>query len=108
MRRKGDACIANVAHGIAIIGLATEINKLSTAERRMAMEWAAEDVGGRVPLAVTVAEATVPGQIEMVGAAKALGAGWVILQPPPVSGLPEAEYVRFFGDRKSTRLNSSH
>src|SRR3546814_21071702 len=63
----------------------------------MAMEWAAEDVGGRVPLAVTVAEATVPGQIEMVGAAKALGAGWVILQPPPVSGLPEAEYVRFFG-----------
>src|SRR3546814_17331540 len=33
----------------------------------------------------------------MVGAAKALGAGWVILQPPPVSGLPEAEYVRFFG-----------
>src|SRR3546814_11159040 len=63
----------------------------------MAMEWAAEDVGGRVPLAVTVAEATVPGQIEMVGAAKALGAGWVILQPPPVSGLPEAEYVSFFG-----------
>src|SRR3546814_8252619 len=96
MRRQVDACIANGAHGIAILGLATEVNKLSTAERRMAMEWAAEDIGGRVPLAVTIAEATVPGQVEMARAAKAVGAGWIILQPPPVSGL----------ERKSTRLNS--
>src|SRR3546814_3739485 len=63
----------------------------------MAMEWAAGDIGGRVPLAVTIAEATVPCQVEMARAAKAVGAGWIILQPPPVSGLPEAEYVRFFG-----------
>ena len=33
----------------------------------------------------------------MARAAERLGAGWVILQPPPVAGLPEIEYVRFLG-----------
>ena len=50
-----------------------------------------------MPLAVTVAESSVHGQAEMARAAERLGAGWVILQPPPVAGLPEIEYVRFLG-----------
>ena len=33
----------------------------------------------------------------MARAAERLGAGWAILQPPPVAGLPETEYVRFLG-----------
>ena len=49
------------------------------------------------PLAVTIAEPSVDGQAEMARAAERLGAGWVILQPPPVAGLPEIEYVRFLG-----------
>jgi 4-hydroxy-tetrahydrodipicolinate synthase len=60
------------------------------------MEWVAEDVAGRLPLSVTVAEASIDGQIEFARAAADLGARWVVLQPPPVRGVPEAELARFF------------
>ena len=97
MRRQVEACVRHGAHGIAILGLATEVGKLSLAERRQLVDWAAEDIAGRVPLAVTVAEPSVGAQVDFVRAAKAAGAAWVILQPPPARGLPEGEYVRFFG-----------
>jgi 4-hydroxy-tetrahydrodipicolinate synthase len=73
------------------------VSKLSTAERRTLMEWAAEDIGGKVPLADTVAETSIPGQIEFVKAAAEVGAGWAILQPPPVKHVPESSLIRFFG-----------
>jgi 2-keto-3-deoxy-L-arabinonate dehydratase len=73
------------------------VNKLSTAERRQLMDWVAEDIGGKVPLTVTVAETSVGGQIEFVKAAAAVGAKWAILQPPLVKHVPESELIRFFG-----------
>ena len=97
MRRQTDLVVAQGVHGVGVLGLATEVNKLSTVERRTLLEWAAEDLDGRRPLAVTVAEASVGGQIAFVRAAAEAGAAWVILQPPPVRGLPEIEYLRFFG-----------
>ena len=97
IKRQVEACLRHGAHGIAVLGLATETYKLSTAERRQVLEWTAEAIGGRAKLAVTVAENSVAGQVEFVRAAKDSGASWCILQPPPVAGLPEAEYLRFFG-----------
>lgn len=97
MRRQLEGCIAAGVDGIAILGLGTEVNKLSLAERRSLLDWTAEDLKGRLPLAVTIAEASAPEQIAFGRAAKAAGAGWVVLQPPPVRGVSEAEYVRFFG-----------
>lgn len=97
MRRQIKALLASKVHGIAILGMATEVNKLSTAERRMLMEWVAEDINGAVPLAVTVAESSIQGQSDFVKAAAGLGAKWAILQPPPVKGVPESELIRFFG-----------
>ena len=97
MRRQVEAIVRHKAHGVAILGMATEVNKLSTAERRTLLDWVAEDVADAVPLAVTVAETSVPGQIEFVKAAAVAGAKWAILQPPPVKNVPEAELIRFFG-----------
>ncbi len=96
MRTQTRACLANGAHGIACLGLATEVDKLSLAERHQVLEWVIEDVAGVVPVAVTVADATIGDQVAFAGAAKAAGADWVILQPPPARGLAEAEYIRFF------------
>lgn len=98
MRRQVEACIANGAHGIAVMGLATEVGKLNVNERRMVIEWVGEAINGRVPYAVTVGEGSVPGQIEFVKAAQAVGADWAILQPPAITGVPESAYVRFLGD----------
>jgi dihydrodipicolinate synthase/N-acetylneuraminate lyase len=97
MRRQALACVEGGAHGIAALGLATEVSKLSPAERRQVMEWLAEDVAGRLPVAITVYGETPDVQIEFVRAAAAAGASWVILQPPPIRPFRESELVRFFG-----------
>jgi 4-hydroxy-tetrahydrodipicolinate synthase len=96
-RREIDGCIDAGCHGIAVGGLATESNKLSTVERRTLVEWTAELIAGRVPLSVTVAENNVAGQIEAVKSAAEVGASWAVLQPPPVRGATESELIRFYG-----------
>ena len=98
MQRQVEGCIAGGAHGIAVMGLATEVGKLDVNERRRVIDWVGEDINGRVPFAVTVGEGSVSGQIEFVRGAQAVGADWVILQPPAIAGVPESEYVRFLGD----------
>lgn len=97
MRKQVQAAVKHRPHGIAVLGLASEVNKLTYAERRTLLEWVAEDNGGQLPLAVTVAEPSIASQVEFVRAAKGLGAQWAILQPPPVPGASEPELVRFFG-----------
>ncbi|MEM6662358.1 MAG: dihydrodipicolinate synthase family protein [Pseudomonadota bacterium] len=97
MRAQVKACLRHRPNGIAALGLATEVAKLSTAERHQIMEWMAEDVDAACPMAVTIAEATVEGQVGFARAAARAGISWIILQPPPVAGLAEIEYIRFFG-----------
>jgi 2-keto-3-deoxy-L-arabinonate dehydratase len=97
MRRQVEFCLAEGVHGIAILGLGTEIGKLSPAEKRQILDWAAEDIAGSRPLAVTVSGATPEAQIELARAAQQAGAAWLILQPPPAKGLSEADCIGFFG-----------
>ena len=97
MRRQVDFCVEAGVHGVAVLGLGTEVNKLDLRERRQLLDWAAEDLGGRLPLAVTISEPNVAGQVAFVRAAAEAGADWAILQPPPVRNMPEVEYIRFFG-----------
>ncbi|HSA82094.1 MAG TPA: dihydrodipicolinate synthase family protein [Geminicoccaceae bacterium] len=98
MRAQVEYCVASGAHGIAALGLGTEVKKLEPAERRLVMEWAAEDLAGRLPLAITVFGATPAEQIAFVGAAAERGAGWVILQPPQTGApITEEQLVDFFG-----------
>lgn len=96
MRLQVERCIAAGAHGIAVLGLVTEVHKLDTAERRHIVDVVAAAIAGRVPLAVTVGEPSAEGQIGFARHAQRAGAAWVILQPP-AKGYPEAEYVRFLG-----------
>ena len=98
MRRQAEACVAMGAHGVAALGLATEVSKLTAEERHDVMAWLAEDVGGRLPIAITVFGATPAEQIEYVRAAAALGTAWVILQPPQVNPIGEPDLIRFFGE----------
>jgi len=97
MRRQVDGCIDAGCHGIAVGGLATETNKLSTEERRTLVEWVAEQIAGRVPLSVTIAENNIAGQSAAITHAADAGVAWVVLQPPPVRGASEAELIRFYG-----------
>lgn len=97
IRAEVEACVAAGAHGIAVGGLASETNKLATAERRRLLDWVAEDLNGRRPLSATIAENSIAGQVAMARAAAEAGAAWVVLQPPPVRSAPEPELIRFYG-----------
>ena len=90
------AVIACGADGVAVLGLGTEATKLTQAERRELVRWVVDDVGGRVPVAVTLADGNVTEMIDSALFAREAGTAWVILQPPrpPIS---EPELMRFFG-----------
>lgn len=96
MRRQTQAVIGAGVAGVTVLGLATEVGKLSPVERSRLMGWAAEDVGGRAPLSITINGASVAEQIDQLQAAEAAGADWLILQPPSVGTYPPAEYIEFF------------
>lgn len=97
MRLQTERCVAAGAHGIAVLGNVTEVDKLTPAERTLVMEVVGEAIGGRVPYAVTVGEPDADGQKAFVRQAQAAGADWVILRPPPGRGHSEANLLRFFG-----------
>lgn len=98
MRAQVEYCVANGAHGVAALGLGTEVSKLSPEERLAVMAWAAEDLAGRLPLAITVFGATPQAQIAFVEAAAARRADWVILQPPQTGEkITEDRLADFFG-----------
>ena len=97
MKRQTEICIAQGVHGLAALGLATEVSKLTGNERRTVMDWFAEDNAGRLPLAFTIFGTSVAEKIEQVRHAERAGADWVILQPPPVGSFGAKEYIDFFG-----------
>ncbi|MBC7738465.1 MAG: dihydrodipicolinate synthase family protein [Candidatus Saccharibacteria bacterium] len=94
--RQIDAAVAVGASGVAVLGLGTEVGKLSRAEQRQIVEWVAQDLNGRLPLAVTVADGNTADMIASARFAFDTGADWLILQPPrpPISG---AQLVAYFG-----------
>lgn len=96
MRAQVQACLDAGVAGIAALGLATEVAKLTAQERAQVMDWVAEDVAGRVPLGFTIIGGSVAEQVAGLRQATAAGAAWVILQPPAVGQYAAAEYLDFF------------
>jgi 4-hydroxy-tetrahydrodipicolinate synthase len=106
MRAQVEWAGAQGAEGLVVLGLATEVGKLSLPEKRDVIAWAAEDAGG-LPLSVTIAANSVTEQAELLRAAGEAGAALAILQPPLVGSYSVTEYVDFFarvGDRTALPL----
>lgn len=97
MQVQVEHCISTGAHGIAVLGLVTEVHKMDVNERVHLVEMVGAMIGGRVPYAVTVGEPSLAGQIDFARKAADAGANWVILQPPPVRGLSQRDLIGFFG-----------
>jgi 2-keto-3-deoxy-L-arabinonate dehydratase len=83
--------------GIAALGLATEVSKLTFDERCELMSWVSEDVAGKLPLGFTIYGQSVAEQVAMVKHAGQVGANWLVLQPPAVGAYGAEEYLSFFG-----------
>jgi 4-hydroxy-tetrahydrodipicolinate synthase len=97
MRRQVALCVDAGVDGVVVLGLATEAAKLTEAEQRTLLAWAAADVAGRVPLGVTVYGNSTVVQLDLLHAAEAAGAEWLILQPPSVGQYAGGELLRGFG-----------
>jgi len=96
MRRQVRSAMACGVQGLAVLGLGSEVSKLSADERRCLRDWAAEDLEGRLPLTVTVAEPDVASALAAVREAAAVGAACAIVQPPPGGPGSEAALAAFF------------
>jgi dihydrodipicolinate synthase/N-acetylneuraminate lyase len=95
MRAQAEWALAHGAEGIVILGLATEVGKLTLAEKRDLISWAAEDSRGS-PLSVTIAANSIAEQQLLLRAAEDAGAALAILQPPLAGTYRAAEYIDFF------------
>ena len=69
---------AQGADGVTVLGLATEVGKLTAEERRQVIDWAAEDVED-LPLSVTISGSSVAEQVALARHAEAAGAAWLIV-----------------------------
>ncbi len=96
MRAQVGWCLERGCHGITVLGLATEVLKLTQAERRQLVEIVAPDVAGNRPFSVTIAGNSVAEQAELARVAEASGADWLILQPPMAGAYDAAVYLDFF------------
>lgn len=100
MRLQVQIALRSGAPGIAVLGLATEVNKLSVEEKHALIQWTAEDLAGKAPMAVTLSGSTVAEQLALAQIAIDAQAGYLILQPParPAGALPEPELEAFFAE----------
>lgn len=95
-RQQVEAVVASGAHGVAVLGLMTEVGALSPAERRTIVDWAVEDVAGRAPLMATIAGSSVSETVALARAAEAAGADMLIVQPPLGARPDESELAGYF------------
>lgn len=85
------------ASGLVVLGLATEVGKLTFQERCDVIHWGRADAQG-MPLGVTITGNSVAEQTSLIAVAEAAGADWLILQPPLAGNYGAAEYVDFFAE----------
>lgn len=105
MCKQVSLCKQAGVQGVTVLGLATEVAKLTFEERCDLIHWAAADLNGELPLSVTIAGNSVAEQVALIRVAEAMHADWLILQPPVAGTYPAVEYMAFFGRvAGSTRL----
>jgi 4-hydroxy-tetrahydrodipicolinate synthase len=83
-------------HGIACLGLGTEVNKLSFKEKVNIIKIVSEFKKKNMYLAITISGEKYSDQLKLIKVANAHHADWLILQPPSGKKLTEVECYNFF------------
>ena len=91
-----EACLRLEPDGLAVLGLATEIMKLSEAEKHHLIDLTLATVSGRVPVAVTIGGPSAAERFALINRAREQGASWLILQPPPEATADERGLLEAF------------
>jgi 4-hydroxy-tetrahydrodipicolinate synthase len=91
-----EACLALKPHGLAVLGLATEILKLTEDEKLHLIDLTLRTVAGRAPVAVTIGGPSEAERLKLIARAKGEGASWLILQPAPDAVTSEEALIASF------------
>lgn len=94
--RQVETVIGGGAHGVAVLGLITEVSALTPAERQTIVDWTVEATAGRRPILVTVAGADLKEAVALARGAEAAGADGIVIQPPLRAKPDEAALSAFF------------
>ena len=84
------------SHGIASLGLATEVNKLSFLEKKNIIELVAEISNKEIRTAVTIQGNSISEYIKLIDIAKNNQADWIILQPLIKKNISNRDCFNFF------------
>ena len=95
-RQQVEWCIGTGCHGIAMLGLLTEVSALSPEERDTLVGWAITDVAGRLPLLVTIAGRDAGEAVALARSAHDKGADYLVLQPPLGQKPAASELAAFY------------
>jgi len=69
------------SNGIACLGLATEVQKLSYNEKKIIIELIANNCNNKIPTAITIQGNTFDEYVKLIEVARFNQASWIILQP---------------------------
>jgi len=84
------------SQGIASLGLATEVNKLSFKEKKKIIELVAENCQGIIPSAVTIHGNSFNEYLKLIDVAKNNQTDWIILQPLIKKNTTDKDCYNFF------------
>ena len=84
------------SNGIASLGLATEVNKLSFEEKKTIIELVAENSNSNLPTAVTIQGNSFKEYLKLIDIAKQNEADWIILQPLIQKKTTDKDCFNFF------------
>lgn len=84
------------SHGIASLGLATEVNKLSFQEKKTIIELVAEQSNNLIPTAVTIQGNSFSEYLKLIDIAKQNNTNWIILQPLIKKNTTDKDCFDFF------------
>ena len=94
--RQIDYCIQCGVHGLVIPAMASEFFSLSDAERLEVVEYAAQNVNGRVPFVVGVQAITLPIALKFAEHAAKHGANALMAMPPYLRKAPKSDVETYY------------
>ncbi len=86
------------SHGVACLGLATEVNKLSFSEKKKLIEIVADNSGDTLPIVVTISGKNINEYKKLIEVAEYYDPKWIIFQPLLKKNTTDRDCYYFFNE----------
>ena len=84
------------SHGIACLGLATEVNKLDFIEKKKIIEIVADVTNGTLPMVVTISGKNIKEYKKLIEVAEYYNVSWIVFQPMLKKNITDKDCFNFF------------